>query len=175
MFKRHHYLSGDLNNASTCYVATYNDNPIAFVALLALPGRDVKHAWREHRVVVLPDYQGMGIGNKLSETIAQAYIEKGCRYFCKTSNPRMGVHRDNSKVWKPTQNNHKSREDYFDKDGNIRSNMKYTMNEKMLSYHAHRTCYSHEYIGDGTIYPYTYETTKNEVNSIPKQMELFKE
>ena len=175
MFKRHHYLSGDLNNASTCYVATYNDTPIAFVALLALPGRDVKHAWREHRVVVLPDYQGMGIGNKLSETIAQAYIEKGCRYFCKTSNPRMGVHRDNSKVWKPTQNNHKSREDYFDKDGNIRSNMKYTMNEKMLSYHAHRTCYSHEYIGDGTIYPYTYETTKNEVNSIPKQMELFKE
>lgn len=89
-FKRHHYLSGELNKASVCYIGTYNDIPICFASLLPLPGRDVKHAWREHRIVVLPDYQGMGIGNKLSETLGQAYIEKGCRYFAKTSNPRMG-------------------------------------------------------------------------------------
>lgn len=171
MFKRHHYLSGDLNKASTCYVATYKDIPIAFVALLALPGRDVKHAWREHRVVVLPDYQGMGIGNKLSETIAQAYREKGCQYFAKTSNPRMGEHRDKSPLWRPTINNHKNRVSYFDANGNVRANMKYCMNKEMVAYHAQRVCYTHEYIGDGTVYPYTYGSENVEIEM--QQMSIF--
>ena len=158
MFKKYHYLSGEINSASTCYLATYNDIPVAFVALLTLPGRDVKHAWREHRVVVLPDYQGMGIGNKLSETLGQAYIEKGCRYFCKTSNPRMGEHRESSPLWRPTKRNRSSREDYIDKDGNVRGNSwekGYGMTNELTIKHAHRVCYSHEYIGDGTKYPYT--------------------
>ena len=149
LFKNHHYLSGDLNKASTCYIATINDTPVAFVSLLTLPGRDVKHAWREHRVVVLPDFQGMGIGNKLSEAMGEIYTSKGYRYFAKTSNPRMGVHRDNSPLWRGTVNNHKSRESYFDKNGNVRANMKYTMRKEMVAYHARRVCYSHEYMGNG--------------------------
>lgn len=166
MFKRHHYLSGELNSASVCYLGVYNDIPIAFMALLALPGRDVKHAWREHRVVVLPDYQGMGIGNLFSETIAQAYIEHGCRYFCKTSNPRMGEHRENSPKWKPTQNNKKQRESYLKKDGTVREINGYGMKPELIMIHAFRVCYSHEYIGDGTKYPYTYkeESTDNQMN-----------
>ena len=174
MFKRHHYLSGDLNNASTCYLATYKDIPIAFVALLALPGRDVKHAWREHRVVVMPDYQGMGIGNKISETIAQSYIEKGCRYFAKTSNPRMGEHRQNSEKWRPTVNNKCSRESYFDTNGEVRANMRYCMKKEMVAFHATRVCYSHEYIGDGKKYPYTYEKSDaNNNKDIKGQLTLF--
>lgn len=174
MFKRHHYLSGEINKASTCYLATYNDIPIAFVALLALPGRDVKHAWREHRVVVLPDYQGMGIGNKISEAIAQSYIEKGCQYFAKTSNPRMGEHRQRSDKWRATVTNKHSRESYFDANGNVRANMKYCMSKEMVAFHALRVCYSHEYIGDGTKYPYTYEnTTKEKPKEFEGQLSLF--
>lgn len=167
LFKKYHYLSADLNSASVCYMALLDDIPIAFVALLTLPGRDVKHAWREHRVVVHPDYQGMGIGNKLSETIAQAYIEKGCRYFCKTSNPRMGEHRTKSPLWRETSTNGKSRESYLTEDGNIREatwNARYGMKPELVKRHAHRVCYSHEYIGDGTVYPYTLETKTREVN-----------
>lgn len=155
MFRRHHYLSGDINPASVCYIATLNGEPCAFVALLSLPGRDVKHAWREHRVVVLPDYQGMGIGNKLSETIAQAYIEKGCRYFCKTANPRMGEHRDRSPLWRATVNNRSDRLSYFNTEGKIRASKRYGMSAELTAIHAFRVCYSHEYIGDGTKYPYT--------------------
>ena len=168
LFKKYHYLSADLNNASTCYMALYNEIPIAFIALLTLPGRDVKHAWREHRLVVHPDYQGMGIGNKLSETIAQAYIEKGCRYFCKTSNPRMGEHRNRSPLWKATSTNGKSRESYLTEDGDIREatwNARYGMKPELVKIHAHRVCYSHEYIGDGTKYPYTLETQTQEINT----------
>ena len=159
LFKKYHYLSADLNGAATCYVGLYKGRPVCFASLLTLPGRDVKHAWREHRMVVLPDFQGMGIGNKLSEALGQYYIEMGCQYFCKTSNPRMGEHRDKSPKWRPTANNHHDRPSYLDEDGNVRGtswNSRYGMQQDLVKYHAKRVCYSHEYIGDGTVYPYTY-------------------
>ena len=94
----------------------------------------------------------MGIGNKLSEMIAQAYVDCGCRFFVKTSNPRIGVHRDNSPLWKATIYNHKSREDYkklLDDDKDT-----FLLNQDMLKKHMNRICYCHEYIGDGTIHEY---------------------
>lgn len=163
MFKKHHYLSGDLNKSGHCYIGEVNGQPVAFVCALAFPVGTIKHAWREHRLVVLPDYQGVGIGNSVSECIAQIYIEKGIRYFSKTSNPRCGEHRDKSPFWIPTSKNHKDRKDYIDDDGNIRGNKHYRQSDKMLLAHSKRICYSHEYIGDGTKYPYTYGQTEGQL------------
>jgi len=148
-FKRYHYLSGDINSSANCYLGIYDDQPIAFGAVIAMPCGTLKHAYREHRVVVLPDYQGMGIGNKFSEAIAEAYHNAGCRYFSKTANPRMGVHRDNSPYWRATSKNRRKRHDYI--------NMKYDYNNMatISRKHADRLCYSHEYIGDGIEHEYT--------------------
>lgn len=156
LFKKHHYLTSDINLSAQCYVGIYNKQPIAFASFISQCGRDVKNAWREHRLVVLPDFQGLGIGNKMSEMFGQAFIEKGCSYYAKTSNPRMGIHRDNSPLWKPTSHNHKAREEYLDKDGNVRERVKMS-NHNALA-HAFRVCYCHEYIGDGKKYDYTYVT-----------------
>lgn len=156
MFKKHHYLSADLNKSCSCYCAETNGQPVAFVSALAFPFGGGSHAWREHRLVVLPDFQGIGIGNAVSEAIAQGYIEKGCRYFSKTANPKCGIHRDNSKLWRPTSHNHQKRDDYL-KDGNVRITGRHSMSEEMQRIHAKRICYSHEYIGDGTRYEYTYK------------------
>lgn len=160
IFKKHHYLSADLNTSASCYMAETNGRPIGFVACIAMPSGTTKHAWREHRLVVLPDFQGMGIGNALSEAVAQAYIEKGCRYFSKTANPRCGEHRDKSPLWKPTSKNHRDRKDYL-----IDHGIKRMITPDITS--ATRWCYSHEYIGDGTIYPYTYGQPE------AKQMTIF--
>jgi hypothetical protein len=92
----------------------------------------------------------------VSELVAQAYIEKGCRYFGKTSNPRIGEHRDRSPLWRGTVNNHSDRMSYIKSDGRARTSKRYGMSEELTIKHAMRVCYSHEYIGDGTIYPYTY-------------------
>ena len=157
MFKKHHYLSGEINKASSCYVADINGYPVAFVASLAFPfGGGAGHTWREHRLCVLPDFQGIGIGNAVSEAIAQGYLEKGIRYFSKTANPRCGEHRDRSKLWKPTSHNHSARSDYI-KDGQARGKNKHSMTDDLQFIHSKRWCYSHEYIGDGTVYPYTYK------------------
>ena len=150
MFKRHHYLSGDINKAATCYIAVLNDDPVAFAAILPLPSGTLKHAYREHRVVVLPDFQGMGIGNAFSEMLGEAYHLAGCRYFCKTANPRMGIHRDNSDKWKATSKNHVLRPDYLKQQKHNFHNM---LNNSIM--HVNRDCFSHEYIGDGKEYPFT--------------------
>lgn len=134
MFKRYHYLSANLNDASKCFVGLLNNRPIAFVAVLPLPGM-IKHAFKEHRLVVHPDYQGMGIGNKLSEMIAEAYVNKGCRYFSKTANPRVGDHRDRSNAWKGTAHNHSARPDYIGRD-NVPKTSRYSMGSQGISFHA---------------------------------------
>jgi Acetyltransferase (GNAT) family. len=163
MFKRHHYLSGELNNASRCYVAYIEDEIVAFASILAFPSREFKHGFREHRIVVLPDYQGMGIGNKLSEMLGQCYVDNGCRYFVKTSNPRMGQHRDNSPLWRPTSHNHCARKDYANcikRD----SDNKYRMSNEGLLKHMNRICYCHEYIGNGETHEYKEVRTDGQMS-----------
>ena len=156
MFKKHHYLTSDINKASNCFIGEINGQPVVFHASMSMPGRDVKHAFRGHRLVVLPDYQGLGIGTMVSDLIGQAYIEKGCRYFEKTANPRLGEYHDRSPLWKATSNNHSIRSSYIKRDGTARVSDVYGMKPELILKHAKRWCYSHEYIGDGTIYPYTY-------------------
>lgn len=158
MFKRYHYLSGDLNSSAKCFLGVWDKRPIAFVAVLTFPGA-VKNAYREHRLVVHPDFQGMGIGNRFSEMIAQAYVEKGCKYFSKTANARIGEHRNNSPLWRPTSHNNKPRNDYF-VNGKLNEHMKrrfYMSDESAILKHSQRVCYTHEYVGDGTKYPYSID------------------
>lgn len=146
MFKKHHYLSGEISKACRCVLVETNGYPVAFVGSISFPFGGEHNAWRESRLVVLPDFQGLGIGNAVSETVAQMYIDQGKRYFSKTANPRCGIHRDNSPLWKPTTHNHKARLDYL-KDGKVRINSGYQMSDEKQIAHSTRVCYSHEYIG----------------------------
>jgi GNAT superfamily N-acetyltransferase len=136
MFKDHHYLRDDLSNATRCYVAFWEGQIVAFGASIAQPNGNFKNGWRGHRTVVLPDFQGMGIGVRFSDAIAQIHLEQGHRYFSRTSHPRMGMYREGSSLWKPTSKNLKLRKDI--KHDNIYNNH-YADNK--------RVCFSHEYIG----------------------------
>ena len=156
LFKKYHYLSADLNKSSDCYIGQLNNRPIAFGAVICQPCV-LKHAYREHRIVVLPDFQGMGIGNKFSESIGQAYVNAGCRYISKTANPRMGIHRDNSSLWRQTSHNHSDRTDMLKSTFTSNKSI-YFRTDDVVNVYAKRVCYAHEYIGDGTTYPYTYKT-----------------
>jgi len=141
IFKKHHYLTEDINKSAHCYIAFWEQKPIGFSAVLAMPSGSIKNAYRGHRTVILPDFQGLGLGNGLSNAIAQVYIDLGGRYFSRTANPRMGEYRQNSSLWKPTSKNKVLRTDV----------MKSIENGKLF-YNNHvtdgiRICYSHEYIG----------------------------
>ena len=135
-FAPYHYLSEKLNKASRNYVAVWEGQLVGYVAVLSYPSGTVKNSFREHRLVIHPDYQGFGMGPRLSEIVAQHYIDNGKRYFSKTSHPRLGGYRDQSPLWKPTSKNHMKRKDGMTHKGYHRWEI-----------NPDRWSYSHEYIG----------------------------
>lgn len=68
-FERHHYLSGSLHVSARCYLATWDGRPAGFCATLQNMGYAGRR--RIHRLVVLPDFQGLGIGTRLATEIAR--------------------------------------------------------------------------------------------------------
>jgi GNAT superfamily N-acetyltransferase len=101
LFAPHHYLSARLNRAVRCYLATWHDEPVAFCALLAALGR--RGVWRISRIVVLPDYQGIGIGGRFIETIGELYGDSGLRTTITTSHPAMIGYLRASPAWRVSE------------------------------------------------------------------------
>lgn len=137
IFKNHHYMTTTLNSSSRCFLAYWGDMLVGFASVLSFPSGTVKNAWRGHRTVILPDYQGLGIGVRLSDAVAQMFVDMGCRYYSKTMHPRMGEYRNRSKKWRPTAHNMKDRKE------ESRPRMK----SMEKTFRSGKMCYCHEYIG----------------------------
>ena len=100
IFRKHHYLSAEINKAAACFVATWDDRPVAFASCLHFPHPKCPNTKREHRTVCLPDFQGVGIGNALSDWLASLCTARGARYLSLTSHPSMIRARSKSKHWR---------------------------------------------------------------------------
>ena len=109
IFKKYHYLSGDLNISSQCYVITANNKLCAFVAFLPFLHQHKKNFWRVSRIVVLPDFQGCGIAGKVLDNIVKdEFIKKGKGMLITTSNPMMINSLKRNPSWAMTSKNRKS-------------------------------------------------------------------
>lgn len=86
-FRKHHYLSHIHNNGARVFVATLNGDLCAFTSILPFPHPTKKNTWKEHRTVVLPDFQGLGISMKLCLFICELLKAQGKGYITTTSNP----------------------------------------------------------------------------------------
>lgn len=145
-FSKYHYLDTRMSRSVHCYVGLIGDKPVAFHAAIHSTNRDIHSYWRGHRTVVLPEFQGLGIGTAFSDAIAEMYVSRGLRYFSKTAHPSFGEHREKSPLWRPTSTNRKSRlGSYLLKDGTARKMPGYGGTTTVRD--AGRVCYSHEYIG----------------------------
>lgn len=104
-FKHHHYLTADISPGAFCFVAFWRGRPVAFDAWLPFFGKlkDSRKGRRGHRTVCLPDYQGVGIGAALFNTIAQAWAGLGFRAFSGTAHPAEIASRLRSGIWKMTR------------------------------------------------------------------------
>jgi ABC-type molybdenum transport system ATPase subunit/photorepair protein PhrA len=98
VFRDHHYLSHDLNRSARCFLGEVGGQPAAFTAVLHYPHFNGGW-WREHRTVCLPDFQGVGIGNAMSEYVASLFVALGKEYRSTTSHPAMIRHRIRSPLW----------------------------------------------------------------------------
>lgn len=105
LFREHHYLSHDLANSSRVFLGyvTVGDDEERLAAFMGLmPCAGHKGWWRAHRLVVLPDFQGLGIGNKFQEAIAETlWTKERKRYRVTTSAPGL-LHyaRKHSDIWR---------------------------------------------------------------------------
>lgn len=100
IFRKYHYLDHNFNKAAHLIVCTVNGNLCGFAGTLHFPHPKRNDIWKGHRTVVLPDYQGVGIGGALSTFVAEYFVKKGYTYRRVTSNPAMIASHKRSKKWK---------------------------------------------------------------------------
>lgn len=132
LFAPHHYLTANLSSAAQCFCAFLDDQPAAFAAAITFPNGNFANAWRSSRLVTLPDYQGLGIGVRLSDWVAESYVRKGCLFYGKTTHPVLGAYRDASPNWVATTKNRIARRDSSDKS-------RWTISQRLS--------WSHRYVG----------------------------
>lgn len=92
-------MSTEINNSSQCYIAYIENNPVAFFAVIHFPHPHEDKFKKGHRLVVLPDYQGLGIGHIFSTEIAEMYRQQGYRFIITSSTKSLFKQRQNDKRW----------------------------------------------------------------------------
>lgn len=86
-FMDFHYLSHDHNNAAHKYICEINNEPVGWCSVLHFPHPTVKNMKKIHRIVIKPDYQGIGVGSVFLTEISRIYKENGYRVSLITSSP----------------------------------------------------------------------------------------
>jgi GNAT superfamily N-acetyltransferase len=99
IFRRYHYLNHDLNNSAKQYVGFIGDKPVAFIAYRTMPHPKgvIKMV---HRLVALPDYQGLGIGSKMLNLTAQSIDRRFPRIHIITSLKSFGKSLMKNRDWR---------------------------------------------------------------------------
>ncbi len=87
VFSHHHYLSADLAKSAQCFGAFIDGQPVGFMAYIHFPHAEIRNLKMTHRLVVLPDYQGLGLGRVLLEWLGQHLYGLGYRYRVVAAHP----------------------------------------------------------------------------------------
>jgi len=135
-FKKHHYLTEDVNKSCKFLLFEWNDKPIGIVAIINQPRKGCPNGFAISRVVVMPDFQGMGLGVKLSEFCGGLIRNMDGLCFIKTVNPALGVYFNKSKQWRGTAMNNKIRHKSSSSSDTSAKNR------------LERASFCHEYIGE---------------------------
>lgn len=88
-----------MNKSAKVFVAFANGYLCGFTSALQFPHPKIKNVYRLHRTVIFPDYQGVGIGSILTDSVAQMYIDDGKSIISTSSNPAIINSRKNSSKW----------------------------------------------------------------------------
>lgn len=104
IFKKYHYMNENLLEGSHQYVAFCENSPIAFCAMTNLVHDKIRNGMRLHRLVVLPDYQGIGIGSILLNEVSQIWKSAKYRIFARLSHPALVNSLSKDSKWRLSYN-----------------------------------------------------------------------
>ena len=161
-FRDHHYKTKNLSTIANTFVALARctvvkrststvestavmawDEPVAMVSTIRHNGRKntagvIPH--RAHRTVVLPSWQGLGIGSHISDAAGELHLRAGGEYFGQTVHPAFGGYRDRSPLWKSTAYNHTWQEFKIENWKQRKKNIRVRLD-------VPRFIFSHQYVG----------------------------
>ena len=103
LFARHHYLAHNHNTAARIFVIFADGQLCGMLSTLNFPNQ-----WRmirkAHRLVILPDYQGIGLAMILNEFVAKDCETNKITYMITTSHPSLIAAMRKSEKWKMIRN-----------------------------------------------------------------------
>lgn len=99
-FKQYHYMNTSLHSGAKCVGGFIDDRCIAFASYRKFPHPKVNDIMQGNRLVVHPDYQGLGIGGKIDDFLGQYLYLQGYRYHNTIAHPAMINYYSKSPRWK---------------------------------------------------------------------------
>ena len=93
-------MNTELSVSSKCFGLYINDDIIGFCAVLHQPHGVNPKIKRCHRLVILPDYQGIGLGYKFLNCVADIFVNKGFDFSLVTSAKNLIIKLSQSKEWR---------------------------------------------------------------------------
>lgn len=156
-FYKHHYLTEKLNKSCKCLLFSWDGIPVAFVGLLNSPRKGMPWGHSISRVVVLPDFQGLGLSSKIINFCGGILKAKGDDYalYLKTVHDKMGKYLERSNKWSPTSYN-----------GKVRSEKSTLSEGKRYQNRLQRMSYCFKYVGEAI---YGYEELLEPIDTLRKK------
>ena len=95
MFKKSHYLTAEMNKSCKCLLFEWNNVPVAFVGILNTPRKGIPYGCSVSRIVVLEDYQGLGLSTQIFNFVggivkSLSDDEHDYRLYIKTAHSKFG-------------------------------------------------------------------------------------
>ena len=94
-FAKEHYLVADMNRSCKCLLFEWNNVPVGFVGILNTPRKGIPYGCSVSRIVILPDYQGLGISTMIFNFVggivkSLSDDEHDYRLYIKTAHSKFG-------------------------------------------------------------------------------------
>lgn len=110
-FDKHHYLTHTLNPSAKCLVFCWGETPVGFIALLNSPRKGMRFGFSVSRLVLSPDFQGLGLSSVILNFCGGILKSLGDDHplYIKTIHDKMGGWLTRSDNWQPTSYSGKER------------------------------------------------------------------
>ena len=94
-FSKEHYLTAELNKSCKCLLFEWNNVPVGFVGILNTPRKGIPYGCSVSRIVIVPDYQGLGLSTMIFNFIggivkSLSDDEHDYRLYIKTAHSKFG-------------------------------------------------------------------------------------
>jgi GNAT superfamily N-acetyltransferase len=100
IFSPHHYLSAEHMPGAKCFGMFVGDECVAYQSYRHFMHASVSNMKITHRLVVLPDWQGLGLALVFANWMGQYLYDQGWRYRVVTAHPAMIAGLNRSPRWR---------------------------------------------------------------------------